>query len=305
MQQGGGLAALAKRQQGLFTYHQAIAARVSAQALFRALQSGELERVHPTVYRFTSAPETQNQRDLAAVLWGGPYALLSHLSAARRWGWDFERRRTGSALFTPEIIVPLDVSTRVDGIVVHRSRWIPREHRTVKDGVPVTKPKRTLIDLAALLSAERLDVAVGEAFRRKHCTFAELHKELIGAPFAHRGVQALKAHLWRYSEKTGSPLEDRLLGAMLRYGLPMPKVQHPVQTNGRLYHVDLAYPRIRLAIEAQGEVHRDRHVFLRDQVRISKLNEAGWSVLLVTHHELESNGAELLSSLAARLSKAA
>lgn len=92
---------------------------------------------------------------------------------------------------------------------------------------------------------------------------------------------------------------------MLRYGLPMPKLQYPIRVEGFLFHPDFAYPQIRLAIEAQGEVHRQRNVFLRDPVRFSKLNEAGWSLLLVTDDEFDRNLSGLLSPIAKRLAKAA
>ena len=47
--------------------------------------------------------------------------------------------------------------------MVHRSRCIHLEDRTVVDGVPVTSVGRTIVDLADVLSEERLGDVIHQA----------------------------------------------------------------------------------------------------------------------------------------------
>jgi hypothetical protein len=63
--------------------------------------------------------------------------------------------------------------------------------------------------------------------------------------------------------------------AVVRGGLPVPLLQHPVGP----YFLDLAYPAIRLAIEYDGRDHLDPARALRDLDRQAYLTGAGWRVL--------------------------
>jgi len=53
------------------------------------------------------------------------------------------------------------------GLTAHRTRVLPPADRRTKDGVPVTAPARTLIDLAAVQSEPALERALDEALMRR------------------------------------------------------------------------------------------------------------------------------------------
>jgi very-short-patch-repair endonuclease len=62
-------------------------------------------------------------------------------------------------------------------------------------------------------------------------------------------------------------------------GLPAPAVQHPVIARGARYHLDLAYPEVRLAIEYDGAEHRTQRRARRDLIREAALTALGWHIL--------------------------
>jgi predicted transcriptional regulator of viral defense system len=80
------LARVAAKQHGVFTRAQARAVNCSDSVLYRLVSSGEVERVHPRVYRFTAAPSSLTQRAKAATLYAGERAWVSHRTAAFKLG---------------------------------------------------------------------------------------------------------------------------------------------------------------------------------------------------------------------------
>jgi very-short-patch-repair endonuclease len=65
---------------------------------------------------------------------------------------------------------------------------------------------------------------------------------------------------------------------------PPPTPQHQIcDARGRLIgRVDLAYPHSKIAIEYEGDHHRERTHFRRDIARYNALRQAGWLVLRFT-----------------------
>jgi very-short-patch-repair endonuclease len=75
-------------------------------------------------------------------------------------------------------------------------------------------------------------------------------------------------------------METRLRLILVFAGLPQPAVQYEVPAaNARL---DLAYPELKVAIEYDGDHHRERRQFQRDVARLNRLRMAGWIVLRFT-----------------------
>jgi hypothetical protein len=80
-----------------------------------------------------------------------------------------------------------------------------------------------------------------------------------------------------------SPLEDFVLAALVRFGLPMPVAQYPVMVGGRFRRIDLCYPDSSLALEAKGfQWYKQRTTFDRDALRGNELQLAGYRVLSFT-----------------------
>ncbi len=63
--------------------------------------------------------------------------------------------------------------------------------------------------------------------------------------------------------------------------------QHQVETPAGQVRVDVAFPRLRLAIEVDGYAyHRDGHRFQSDRTRQNALLAAGWHVLRFTWEDI-------------------
>ena len=76
-------------------------------------------------------------------------------------------------------------------------------------------------------------------------------------------------------------MESVLRWLLHEAGLPRPVLQHEVRnTAGRfLGRADMAWPDRKVLVEFDGDVHRERDVFVDDVRRQNRLITAGWTVL--------------------------
>src|SRR5436190_4361471 len=118
------------RQFGLITRPDAAKFGIGSAAIARRIASREWARALPRIYRATAAEVTERQRALAAVLWAGDGALVSHATAARLW--EFEHVR-GNKI---EIWLAYPHNRRHKDVTVHRGTRLDRADRTVLDGIP-------------------------------------------------------------------------------------------------------------------------------------------------------------------------
>jgi very-short-patch-repair endonuclease len=74
------------------------------------------------------------------------------------------------------------------------------------------------------------------------------------------------------NDHTDSPIEELVYKELLKYGLE-PKIQFQVG----VFYIDLAFPEIKLAIEADGkDYHSNKEQKERDKYRQEKLEKMGW-----------------------------
>ena len=99
-----------------------------------------------------------------------------------------------------------------------------------------------------------------------------------------RGVARARSVLPCADALAGSPMESVLRWLLHEAGLPRPLLQYVVRdsTGGWLGQVDLAWPEHRVVVEFDGEVHRERHVFVKDLRRQNGIVLAGWQMLRFT-----------------------
>jgi very-short-patch-repair endonuclease len=214
---------------------------------------------------------------MAAVLSSGPDAVLSNESAAALLGIRPDR---GGKI---EVSVPVHLMRRPPGIVVHRrSRRGPWEV-TVHDGIPVTSPACTLVDLATRLSRMELEAAINEADKLDLIDPEALRsalEQLAGRP----GVAALRERLDRRTFRlTDSELERLLMPIARRVGLGPPETGRTV--NG--FKVDFYWPELDLVVETDGlRYHRTPAQQARDRLRDQAHLAAGTTPLRFTHAQV-------------------
>jgi hypothetical protein len=213
---------------------------------------------------------TVQGRWMAAVLAAGDGAVLSHGTAAALW----DLRRTGGGAI--HVTVPGDPGRkRRPGLKIHRSITLTATDTTVRDGIPVTTPARTVIDLARTTNGRALEHLIDLADQRGLVDFADLHKA---------NSAALQAVLHTYSPApTRSELEERFLGLCDDHGIRRP------ETNARIagIEVDFVWRLERLIVEVDGyRYHRSPTTFETDRERDVTLQARGWRVLRFTWRQI-------------------
>jgi hypothetical protein len=276
----------ARSQHGLLHRDQALALLGPHRAR-RWTEDGRLVRAQPRVLRLAGAPVTPQQQMLAASLaCRGP---VSHRSAA--WVWN---------LLDAQAVV--DVSVRHprraclwDPAVVHRIRDLTDRHVVERDGMSVTSPARTILDLGLVVPWWVVDRALGRALARRLLPLSEVRT--LREDLARRGRNGTGVTQQVLDERVlrggggDSALEARFLGLLRRFGLPAPVLQHEVWDGGRFVaRVDAAYPERRIAIEIDGyEFHSSPDAFQRDRARQNDLVRLGWRVLRFTAADVLRN----------------
>jgi very-short-patch-repair endonuclease len=296
--------ALADGQHGVVSFEQLIGLGLTRRAIEHRIARGRLHPVMRGVYAVGRRRLDRRGRWMAAVLCcdgaiggrepgrraGARLAVLSHGSAAALWGFGADSR------------TPIHVSItgwsdlRRDGIRVHRRLHLSPSDLTTHEGIPVTRPVRTLVDLAAELGSHGIERAVNEA-DRLDLVSVDLLREALDAYRGQRGVARLRAVLDRGTFRlTDSELERRFLRLVDSTGLPRPLTGQRV--NG--FTVDFFWPELGLVVETDGlRYHRTPAQQERDRVRDQAHVAAGLTTLRFTHHQVRYEPPYVTRTLAA------
>ncbi len=271
------VAELAAGQIGLVTRPQ-LREYHSTDAIDRSVSVGRLEVIHPGIYRIAGAHVTIEQRLLAAQLATGGSSAVSFEAAAMLF--EIDRIRTN----TPQITVVHAQIAELHGVIVRRTRlWAPGD-LIMKGPLRVTSPYRTIIDLAGVLSADRLEDALDDAIRRRLVSVSGMVKRLEirgrrGVKGAGRLAALLDARIG--SRPKASSLQNAFRRGLVRAGLPTPEEEYEVfDASGRFVaRVDFAYPDLKIYIEVDGSHHETKKQRDSDRVRQNRLSAAGWTPL--------------------------
>jgi hypothetical protein len=229
---------------------------------------------------------------MAAVLACGDGAVLSHRAAGQLWGIV----RLGEGL--PEV-TRLKGWRSQPGIVQHRSPLSPDETEVVV-GIPVTGLSRTLLDLASILSRERLEAALNEAEvlgltdRISVRTLLERYprrpgtvmlREVLGDSRRARGVARCE-------------LERRFAALLAKTDLPPPHRNADIAVAGWFFEVDCLWRAQRLIVELDGGfVHGTWRRAERDRERDRLLMTDGWRVVRITWRQLRDDTPAVIADL--------
>jgi very-short-patch-repair endonuclease len=294
--------ALTRSQHGLVSHAQLLDLGVSAQSIKHRVSTGRLHRPSRGVYAVGRPELSRCGVWMAAVLRCGQGAVLSHLSAAELWEIAPPRREvarpvrevTRSLPATVDVSVPAGRAPRAPGIRVHR-RALEAGEVTRREGIPVTSPNRTLIDIATRLSRNELEAAIAEADKRYLTDPERLRSELERLSKA-PGVGVLRRLLDRQVFRlTDSELERLFLPIARRARLSLP------QTGQRLngFRVDFYWPDLGLVVETDGlRYHRTAAQQTRDRLRDQAHTSAGLTTLRFTHAQVRFEPEHVRTTLA-------
>jgi very-short-patch-repair endonuclease/predicted transcriptional regulator of viral defense system len=298
------IAEIAARQHGLVTRTQLLAAGQHAGVLHRRLRSSQLRRLHQGVYQ-VGPVAMPLARLMAAVLAcsGGrgaaaAGAFVSHHDAGRTWSfWRADRRQPGNQ--PVHVLVPGLARGRRTGIRAHRVDSLAVDETTRFDGIPITTPARTLLDLAACLPPREVERLVAYADRESLLTLEAL-AHLLDRRARHRGAVVLRSVLSRPAgpQLTRSEAELRLLELIRQARLPEPQAN--VRIEG--FEVDFLWRSQQLVVEVDGfTYHSSASAFERDRRRDTAITAAGFRVMRVSWRQIQEEAVATAAAVAQAL----
>ncbi len=281
------LQSLAATQYGLVSLAQAERSGVSPSQIKRLVAAGLLDRPYRGVLRLVAVSETWEQAVSAALLAGGDESVASHRAAARL------HRLEGSESWPVEIVVPRGGRPRGLDVRVRESTDLEEGDITRRQGLRVTTPTRTLVDLGASVGPTAVEVALDDALRRRLTTPAMLRETIERVEGRGRaGPRVIRDLLDERDELAGltdTGFETRLRRLLRRAGLPQPVAQVVVRDElGRfVMRLDFAYPEVRVGIEADSERwHTGMQRFHADRTKRATAESLGWTILAFTHRHV-------------------
>ncbi|WJK42214.1 DUF559 domain-containing protein [Solwaraspora sp. WMMA2056] len=279
---------------------------------WRMLDGPAWRRLFRDVYVHADSydPDDHRMWCIAATLRLPRGAAVYGLSAAYLWGVDLLPRRAGSRPTPVHVALPKTARPEPHERVSYVYRALERQDITTFTGVPLTTEVRTAFDLGrSLPRAEALGAL--DALLRHRATTREKLTAYVDAHPGRRKIKQLRELLMLAEPLSESPMESRLRLLPHDAGLPKPTPQYEVRTpapgstgsvgsasGGKfLARVDLAYPQWRIAIEYEGDHHRERATFRRDVHRFNALRAAGWLALRFTADDVLRRSEQLVRTV--------
>ncbi len=270
--------ARAAGQHGVVSYRQAVALGLTESAIQHRRRTGRWRNVFPGVYRLVGAVENPHLRAMAAVLWGGPDAILSHGSAAGLLGLP------GFMIDPVTISIPR-ARRSLEGVRIEQSLALPAHHRRVVDDVPCTSIARTIFDLCGDIPARRAERALDNALARRLVTVPALWRVLDDLAVQGRaGTVLLRSLLSERGPRYVPPeseLEARFVELVTSHRLRVPERQVDLgDADSWIGRVDFVWREARLVVEVDGAAfHHGLLDRQRDLDRDERLAAIGWTVL--------------------------
>jgi hypothetical protein len=298
------IAAIATAQHGFVSLDQLRSAGLTPRAAAARAERGAIHRRHRGVYAIGHRASSRSGELRAALLACGDGAVLSHGTAAAFWGirdrWPVLIDVTGGR----------QAGRRLDGIRCRRCRYPAPEEILFGDGLALTSPARTLVDLAGMLSADSLRRAVERTAVVKRLDLGALDRAMARAKGRH-GISDLRAILrpWRSEEGTApdvrSDFEALVLPELLAMGIPRPICNRTLHLGEERLMVDFLWERQRVVVETDGrETHETPVAFQRDRRRDQILVAAGYRVARATWDQIHHEGNAVVARIARALADA-
>lgn len=257
----------------------------------RATEAGRLTRLLPGVYVDAGRAEELPTKAAAIARWD-PTAVICGRAAASLTYW-------------PEIKVgPVEVASTVRHAAqkgfVFVERKIPADLVREESGVRTTEPSLTAIELAKTEFSDPIDIAL----RKRVVSLASMREAIDLTP--HRRGHADRRRVlldsrdepWSAAERLAHRLYRRagITGWVTNLKTVVPDVG--------TYYLDMAFRRLRMAIEIDGRLHEtDVDVFETDRLRQNALVLQGWLMLRFTWHLLDHDPGYVIATTREALAK--
>lgn len=268
-----------RESDGLILRDRALHAGVDPDEIMKALRTGRLRRLQRGIYVCREDETGPLAIARAAVLASGVAdAVASHQTAARVHGIPIPAGR-----YPEHVTVARNQRrTRRKELIFH-ARGFDLGDATLRENVPVTRPARTLVDMATTLPKLEAVWAIDDTVRRGLVELSDLEQCLdrrAGTP----GSSLARTRVDEADGKAESILETAGRLALGEAGMPLPVAQFMVaDRDGFLAYLDGAYPKVKVGLEFDGQgVHGAPEALFRDRERQNRLVSLGWTVLRYT-----------------------
>jgi hypothetical protein len=178
------------------------------------IHCGRLFPSYAGVYGVGRPARTALERADAAVLACGPRAALFCTSAMSLWGF-------WRGWAEPFEVVALSKRRCRPGIIVHRSKYLDAAELTRHQAIRVTRPARTLFDVASRRDDAELKRDVNNALHSHFLKRGQLVDQLLRHP-NHRAASRIRYFVAIEGGPTRSDWEEALPAFCLSHGLPVP-----------------------------------------------------------------------------------
>lgn len=291
----GQVVSFARRNGGVFTREEALALGMSARTLDRRAAEGVFVRIRPGVLALPGAPDPHLLDLHVACRKLG--AVVTHQSAA--YIHDLDRPRH----VKPTVSVERNRTKDLVGVTVHQLNDLDPVHVVDVEGLRVTNPERTIVDLAAVFNERRLARVVDNGLAAGLLDLDALQDLFVqlgrrGKPGTTRLRKLLEARGGDFVAPE-SELERLMLLVIEQSDLPSPVRQFKAPwlrpVNGR---VDVAYPDNRLLIEGDSRRwHMLAEAFETDRLRDNAAQLAGWRILRFTWLEITDHPERVVATI--------
>ncbi|MBP2411210.1 hypothetical protein JOF48_000009 [Arthrobacter stackebrandtii] len=247
---------------------------------------------------------------LAAYTEASPLSVLSHTSAARLWGIPLPAAAESDWRIHLANPTAAGAPRRVN-VVGHRLSFAPGECCEI-EGVRLTSPARTWLDLAACLSMRDL-VAAGDFLVCSHgydfpypkdsiCTAGDLADAVRRHP-GMRGLRRAREALELIRVGADSPPETFMRLAIVDAGLPEPELNVIVSCEQGIPRLwpDGAYRKYRIGLQYEGAHHNMPGQYQRDIRRLDMSRALGWEEIRLSREDLRGDRPAVVDKVAASL----
>ena len=232
-------------------------------------------RLFRDVYVNRDVEVTAALRAKAGWLWAKRQGVVAGVSAAALHGSKWVEETT-----TVELIH--GNRHRLPGLHTRGDR-IAEDEITIVDGVPVTTPARTVLDLGCWYPTTSGVAAIDSLARATEIKVADV--ELLTQRYpGRRGIARARLAVALFDAGAQSPKETWLRLVLGNAGIPRPQTQIPVldEFGTVIAYLDMGWEDVKVAVEYDGEQHRnDRSQYNWDIRRSEILQRLGWIVVRV------------------------
>ena len=237
--------------------------------------------MYPDVYIAPDAEVTAVTRAKAGFLWTRRHGIVAGQSAAALHHAKWVDDQQPAEVLWRNRRSPTDVRVWSDEVAGDEIEMV--------DGVRVTTPARTALDIACRYPLGEAVAAIDALARVTRLKVADV--ELLAERYkGRRGIRNARKVLDLVDPGAESPKETWLRLLVIRHGFPRPQTQISIynEYGVRIARPDLGWEDIKLALDYEGEHHRDPVRFNKDIRRHDDLMELGWTDIRVTSLDTEA-----------------